>query len=76
MMNSVKCQYCGKSIDAEQSFNFAYVAMGIAIGTVIGGILPCIGLDKGALFGAKIGAEASKCFVKCLRCGRVNEVKC
>ena len=74
-MKSIKCRSCGNRFEVDKDnpeFSAGLIAAGVAVGAVLGSILPGIGVERGGLMGAKGVADAMSWRCVCSRCGKVQ----
>ena len=75
-MKMIKCRSCGKRFEVDTDnpeFSAGLIAAGVAVGAVLGSIVPGIGVERGGLMGAKCVADAMKSGRVCPRCGDFND---
>ena len=68
----IKCRNCGThfKVDPDNpAFSSLLVVAGVAIGAVVGSILPGIGTGRGGLMGARCVADAMRGRCVCPWCG-------
>ena len=75
-MKSIECRKCGRRIEVDPNnptYSASLIAAGVAIGAILGSIVPGIGVERGGLMGAKCVADAMKSGRVCPGCGGVND---
>ena len=71
-MKMIKCRSCGNrfEVDADNpEFSAGLIAAGVAVGAVLGSIVPGIGVERGGFMGAKCVVDAMRGRSRCPRCG-------